>query len=499
MKLKSMTLALAAAGVVATVSGANLGWNPSQWFHEKPAVATQNSAPAATPTPTPTSAPVAPVGPVYAPNYRGIVERFGPAVVGVNTEGTTKTDAESVPEGMLDDPFFKFFRGLPGYGGQGRGGRVPTHGLGSGFIIGKDGLILTNAHVVRDADEVTVKLSDRREYKAKVLGSDPATDVAVLKINANNLPVVSLGNPVQLGVGDYVLAIGSPFGFEQSATAGIVSAKGRSLPGDGNVPFIQTDVAVNPGNSGGPLFDANGSVVGINSQIYSQSGGYQGVSFAIPIDVALRVKDQIVTTGKVVHARLGVTVQQLSQSLAESFKLKQPDGALVSSVTPGSAAAKAGVEPGDVILKYNAQPILASGDLPALVSMAKPGDKVTLEVWRAGKKAALNATLTEAKDTVAANEPTAGNARGGKLGVAVRPLTPEERSEAKLGSGVLVEQVTGRAAKAGIEPGDVILSINGTPVKTVEQLQSLIAKESKHLALLIQRGEEKIFVPVALG
>ena len=495
MKLKSMTLALAAAGVVATVSATNLGWNPSEWFQQKPSVAAQKDAPATAATP----AAAAPIGPVTAPNYRAIVERYGPAVVGVNTEGTTKTDAQSMPEGMLNDPFFKFFRGLPGYGDQGPRGRIPTHGLGSGFIVGKDGLILTNAHVVRDADEVTVKLSDRREYKAKVLGSDPATDVAVLKINANNLPVVSLGNPGQLGVGDYVLAIGSPFGFEQSATAGIVSAKGRSLPGDGNVPFIQTDVAVNPGNSGGPLFDANGAVVGINSQIYSQSGGYQGVSFAIPIDVALRVKDQIVTTGKVVHARLGVTVQQLSQSLAESFKLKQPDGALVSSITPGSAATRAGLEPGDVILKYNAQPILASNDLPALVSMAKPGEKVTLEVWRGGKRIPLTATLTEAKDTVAANEPTSGNARGGKLGVAVRPLSPEEKREANLASGVVVEQVTGRAAKAGIEPGDVILSVNGTPVKTVEQLQSLVSKESKHLAVLIQRGEEKIFIPVGLG
>ncbi|HCN88448.1 MAG TPA: peptidase, partial [Oxalobacteraceae bacterium] len=242
-----------------------------------------------------------------------------------------------------------------------------------------------------------------------------------------------------------------------------------------------------------------GRVVGINSQIYSRTGGYQGVSFAIPIDVALRVKDEIVKTGKVVHARLGVTVQQLSQNLAESFKLKQPDGALVSSVTPGSAAAKAGLQPGDVILKFNNKPILASNDLPALVSMEDPGDKVTLDVWRGGKHIALNATLSEAKDSVAANDATTSDAHGGKLGVAVRALTPEEKSEANLASGVLVEQVTGRAERAGIEPGDVILAVNGTSVKTVNQLQSLVSKEGKQLALLIQRGQDKIFIPVGLG
>jgi serine protease Do len=361
-------------------------------------------------------------------------------------------------------------------------------------------LILTNAHVVAGADEVTVKLSDRREYRAKVLGSDRSTDIAVLKINANNLPVVGFGNPNQLAVGDYVLAIGSPFGFEQSATAGIVSAKGRSLPGDAYVPFIQTDVAVNPGNSGGPLFDANGNVVGINSQIYSQTGGYQGVSFAIPIDVALKVKDQIVKTGKAVHARLGVTIQELNQGLADSFKLKQPDGALVSSIAPGSPASKAGLEPGDVILKYNGQPIKRSGDLPALVGMGKPGDKANLEIWRGGKKLDLTATLSEARDRVAEDD-SQGNGSDAKsrLGVAVRPLSPEERRTSQLASGLVVEQVAGAAARAGIEPGDVILAVNGAPIKSVEQLQSIMNKDGKQLAVLIQRGDEKIFIPVKLG
>ncbi len=485
MKLKSLPLALVAAGVVAAGTANAISWNPADWMHKTPVAQSAAPAPAA-----------APIGPVAAPNYRGIVERYGPAVVGINTEGVAKT---AMKDDAADDPFFQFFRGLPGMNGRMPRAEVPVHGQGSGFIVGKDGLILTNAHVVKGADEVMVKLSDRREYKAKVLGSDPATDVAVLKINAGNLPVVNLGNPNQLGVGDYVLAIGSPFGFEQSATAGIVSAKGRSLPGDGYVPFIQTDVAVNPGNSGGPLFDASGYVVGINSQIYSRTGGYQGVSFAIPIDVALKVKDQIVSTGKATHARLGVTIQELNQTLADSFKLEQPDGALVSSVVPGSPAAKAGLQAGDVILKYNGQPIARSGDLPALVGMSKPGDKAALEVWRGGKKIELTTTLSEAKDLAAADDGGAANPAQGRLGMAVRPLTPEEKREANLASGVVVEQTAGAAARAGIEAGDVIISVNGTPVKSVEQLQSLVNKQSKHLALLIQRGDAKIFIPVTLG
>nr|WP_148415325.1 DegQ family serine endoprotease [Noviherbaspirillum massiliense] len=496
MKLKSLTLALIAAGAVTAGTASAVNWNPSQWFQDK-----SHSAPADAPPTAQSSgnsAASGPIAPATAPNYRAIVQRFGPAVVGIDTEGIAKAGMQGAPD-LSDDPFFKFFRGLPGFDNPVPRGGVPVHGKGSGFIIRKDGLILTNAHVVRDAEEVMVKLSDRREFKAKVLGSDPATDVAVLKIDADNLPVVTTGNPAQLGVGDYVLAIGSPFGFEQSATAGIVSAKGRALPGDGYVPFIQTDVAVNPGNSGGPLFDASGAVVGINSQIYSQTGGYQGVSFAIPIDVALHVKDQIVTNGKVIHPRLGVSIQELNQSLADSFKLKQPNGALVASVAPGSAAAKAGLQPGDVILKYNGQPINTSGDLPALVGMGKPGDKAQLEVWRGGKTLDVTATLTAAKDKADSDE--AGNSATprGKLGVMVRPLSPEERSEAHLASGVVVEQSAGAAARAGVEPGDVILAVNGTPVRSPDQLQELIGKQDKHLALLIQRGETKIFVPVSLG
>ena len=495
MKKKLLALTLIASGVAAAGTAGAGNWMTAGWFGGK----ADGAVPAAMAAAPAIAAPVAGkdgIAPAAAPNYRAIVERFGPAVVGINTSGTSKTAARGMPKELEDHPLFRHF-GAPG--GRAPGGEAPARGQGSGFIISKDGLILTNAHVVADAEEVTVKLSDRREYKAKVLGSDDATDVAVLKIEAANLPVVQLGDPGKLNVGDHVLAIGSPFGFEQSATAGIVSAKARSLPGDGHVPFIQTDVAVNPGNSGGPLFDASGAVVGINSQIYSRTGGYQGVSFAIPIHVALHIKDQIVATGKVTHPRLGVTIQELNQSLADSFKLEQPNGALVSSVAPGSAAAKAGVEPGDVILKYNGQQIGRSGDLPALVSLGKPGDKASLEVWRGGKALVLSATLAAAKESGAAAKADTEAVKPGKLGVAVRPLTKEEAGSSRIDGGVLVEQSGGAAAKAGIRAGDIILSVNGARIESVDQLRSIIDKEDKQVAVLVQRGESRIFVPVRLG
>ncbi|MFS0754007.1 DegQ family serine endoprotease [Noviherbaspirillum sp. 1P10PC] len=484
MKLRQATAALTVAGVLVTSAAGAAGWSPKEWFSRQESTQSGAAATAAAPAP-------APVAPATAPNYRAIVDRFGPAVVGINTEGTMKTAARGDND---DDPFSQFFRGVPGRGGQ---APVPVRGQGSGFIVGQDGIILTNAHVVKDASEVTVKLSDRREFKARVLGSDPATDVAVLKIDATKLPVVTLGDPKRLGVGDYVLAIGSPFGFEQSATSGIVSAKGRSLPGDAYVPFIQTDVAVNPGNSGGPLFDASGAVVGINSQIYSQTGGYMGLSFAIPIDVALSVKDQIVATGRVSHARLGVAVQELNQTLADSFKLPQPEGALVSSIDRNSPAAKAGLQPGDVILSYNGQAIARSGDLPAQVGLAKPGDQAKMEVWRNGRKETLTATLAGSSDKLAAAAPA--SASRGKLGVAVRPLTDEERQEAHLRGGLVVEQAGGAAARSGVEPGDIIVAINGTPVASVPELQKRLEQAGGQAALLVQRGETQIFVPVKLG
>jgi serine protease Do len=441
------------------------------------------------------------------PNFPLITQKYGPAVVNISVTGTRKAGSDDdddqasqqQPFGGIDP--FEFFRRF----GGGGGGRIvpkqmPVHGLGSGFIIDPNGLIMTNAHVVKDANEVTVKLTDRREYRAKVLGADPKTDIAVIKIDAKNLPAVSLGNSDKLQPGEWVLAIGSPFGFENTVTAGVVSAKGRTLPTDSAVPFIQTDVAVNPGNSGGPLFNAKGEVVGINSQIYSQSGGYQGVSFSIPIDLALKVKDQIVAHGKVEHAKLGVSVQEVNQQLADSFGLDRPAGALVANVEKGSPAERAGLQTGDVIRSINGQQIIASGDLSAAVSASQPGQKSTLEVWRKGKPVTINATLGNANEKVAKADSASKPEGGGKLGLAVRPLQPQERKEAGIpNGGLIVEDVSGPAAAAGVEPGDVILSVNGTPVSSVEQMRSIVSKSNKSAALLVQRGEDKIFVPLRIG
>jgi serine protease Do len=373
-------------------------------------------------------------------------------------------------------------------------GEVPTQGQGSGFIVGADGIVLTNAHVVQGASEVTVKLTDRREFRAKVLGADPATDIAVLRIEAKNLPVVKLGDPAATRVGDWVVAIGSPFGFENSVSAGIVSAKGRSLPGETYVPFLQTDVAVNPGNSGGPLFNLSGEVVGINSMIYSRSGGYQGLSFAIPINVALKVKDQIVATGGVKHARLGVAVQELNQALADSFGLKQAAGALVATVQPGSAAEKAGIQPGDVITKYNGTDIGPASELSAAVGQASPGDKIRLEVLRKGEKREITATLGTAQVEKTAKADDGKQGRG-RLGLSVRPLTPQESREANVQGGLLVEEAGGAAARAGMQPGDIVLMAGGKPVKSVDDLRSATSG-SGTVALLVQRGEARVFVPM---
>jgi serine protease Do len=295
-----------------------------------------------------------------------------------------------------------------------------------------------------------------------------------------------------------VLAIGEPFGLEETATAGIVSAKGRSLPGDGYVPFIQTDAAVNPGNSGGPLFDASGAVVGINAQIYTNSGGYQGVSFAIPINLAVQIKDQIVKTGKVAHSRLGVEVQTLNQSLADSFKLKSPNGALVAQVVPDSAAAQAGIKVGDVILKFNGTPIVDAGQLSARVGAVAPGDKANLEIWRGGRTMSLSATLGNAESATADDDATGAPAPE-RLGLSLRPLNPEERLQAGVSGGLVVEDAQGRAADAGIQPGDVVLSVDGTPVQSVSQLRDMVHKHDKQIALLIARGEARLFIPVTLG
>ena len=443
-------------------------------------------------------APVAPVPAASSlPDFARITERFGPAVVNISVNGMRKTSAGDIDPRELADPFGMLRRFQQGPDGM-RPREVPVHGLGSGFIVSPDGLILTNAHVVKDASEVTVKLTDRREFRAKVLGSDPKTDVAVLRIAAKNLPVVQLGDVKALRAGEWVAAIGSPFGFENTVTAGVVSAKGRSLPDESGVPFIQTDVAVNPGNSGGPLFNARGEVVGINSQIYSQSGGYQGVSFAIPIDVATRVQQQIVTTGKVQHARLGVSVQEVNQAMADAFKLDKPEGALVASVEKGSPAEKAGLQAGDVIRAVDGQPIVASGDLPAAIGLSRPGDKVRLHVVRQGKTLDLTAALAATSDKVASTDDGAQAASQGRLGLALRPLNRDEQREVGM-AGLVVEDASGAAARAGVQPGDVVLAVNGTPAKSVEQVRSVVAKSEKSVALLIQRGDDKIFVPVRLG
>jgi serine protease Do len=494
MKLKPLALALASAGVLVVGLSA---YAPSRagildLFEHKSTVAAAATPAAAAPAASPT-APTR-IQPLQAPNYRAIVERWGPAVVGVTVEGTRHIDADE-----NDDPFFQFFRGLPGFQFRvPRGGNMPFRGLGSGFIISEDGLILTNAHVVRDAREVTVKLADRRELRAKVLGSDQATDVAVLRVSASKLPTVNFGDPKALQVGDYVLAIGAPFGFEQTVTAGIVSAKGRSLPGDTYVPFIQTDAAVNPGNSGGPLFDANGSVVGINAQIYSQTGGYQGLAFAIPIDVALHAKDQIVATGHATHARLGVMVQDLDQALADSFGLARPDGALVSSVEPESAAAKAGLKAGDVITQVGATPIGRVGDLSSEIGMNTPGTHVALKVWRDHATRDFDVALSRAEPEKSARVADGGQ-ENGRLGLALHALTREERVAAEVDHGLMVEDVTGPAQRAGIQPGDIVLGINGQPARSVEQVRGVVAARPKTVALLIDRNGQKIFIPVRLG
>jgi serine protease Do len=488
LKAAPLVLALLGAGVIGG-AGVEVFHNHAQAAPAAVMAPPATAAGAGTPTP-------AVVTNTALPDFPLITQRYGPAVVNISVTGTRKS--MGIDSDVLSDPF-EFFRRFQQGPGRAAPREVPVRGMGSGFIISPDGIVLTNAHVVKDANEVTVKLTDRREYRAKVLGSDSKTDVAVLKIEARNLPVVTLGNTKDLRVGEWVLAIGSPFGFENTVTAGVVSAKGRTLPDDSAVPFIQTDVAVNPGNSGGPLFNARGEVVGINSQIYSQSGGYQGVSFAIPIDVATRIKDQIVKTGKVEHARLGVTVQEVNQTLADSFKLDRPEGALVSSVEKGSPAEKAGLQAGDVIRKANGQSVVASGDLPAIVAQSAPGQRLPMEVWRQGRKVDLSAQLASASEKAAKSESQPDAASGGKLGLALRPLQDGEKRESGVKDGLVVEDVSGAAARAGVESGDVLLAVNGTPVKNIDQVRSLIAKSDKSVALLIQRGDEKIFVPVRIG
>jgi serine protease Do len=439
------------------------------------------------------------------PDFSQLVERCGPAVV--NVEVVEKTQPGGLQGLSPNDPFYDFFKrfGVPAPGQEPRGNQPPVKGAGSGFIISPDGYILTNTHVVANAEEVTVRLTDRREFPAKVLGADERTDVAVIKINATNLPTVRLGDPTRIKPGQWVLAIGSPFGFDNSATAGIISATSRSLQGENYVPFIQTDVAVNPGNSGGPLFNMAGEVIGINSQIFSRTGGFMGLSFAIPIDVAKNVEEQIIKTGRVVRGRIGVTIQDLNAQLAESFGLDRPRGALVSSVEKDSPAAHAGVQPGDVILGVGGHPIEHYGELSGAIASMKPGADVTLQVWRAGHQQDISVRITELKDQpqTAANEVAplghGASSHASALGLTVRPLTAQEKSQAGAPqAGLLVEEVSGPAAAAEVEPGDVILGVNGKRVRTTQELQDAAKAAGKNVALLVQREDAQIFIPLRL-
>lgn len=435
------------------------------------------------------------------PDFSVLVDNNGAAVVNIAVaKRANPKAAQFAPDSQMGEMLRRFGipapDGAPHGEGQGREGR----GVGSGFIVSADGIILTNAHVVDGASELTVRLADQREFKGKVLGADRLTDVAVVKIDAKGLPTVKTGDPARLKVGEWVAAIGSPFGLENSVTAGIVSAKSRALPQETLVPFIQTDVAVNPGNSGGPLFNMDGEVVGINSQIFSTSGGYMGLSFAIPIDLALKVKDDLVTHGKVTRGRIGVGIQGVDAALAESFGLDKARGALVSKVEPNTPAAAAGVKEGDVIVEFNGKPIVKANDLPAAVAATRPGAQASLKVWRDGSEKALDITVGDmGGERVAANDATANPQPQGKLGVAVRPLSADEARGMGSDGGLLVQEATGAAAKAGLRAGDVIVAVNGRTTRTVEELRARVNDAKGRLAVLVERQGQRMFVPVEIG
>ncbi|HEU0202570.1 MAG TPA: Do family serine endopeptidase, partial [Burkholderiaceae bacterium] len=374
--------------------------------------------------------------------------------------------------------------------------RGPAYGIGSGFIVRPDGVILTNAHVVAGATAIAVRLTDEREFAAAVVGVDRASDVAVLKVEADNLPTVSVGDPAATSVGDWVLAIGSPFGFDNSVTAGIVSAKSRALGDDSFVSFIQTDVAINPGNSGGPLFNLNGEVIGINAQIVSRAGGFEGVSFAIPIDMALRVSQQLLAHGRVYRGRLGVSIQELTPALAGAFGLAGVRGALVTDVEPGSAALRAGLRVGDVIAGLNGARLNHSYELPARIAQLAPNARVGLDVWRERRPMRIEAALSI--EDQSAEPPPGIEHVAARLGLSVRPLTEQERAERRLAGGLVVEEATGAAALAGIGPGDLVLAVNGRLIRAVEELREAVARADQDLALLMQHDDARQYVPVRL-
>src|SRR3954465_6905410 len=453
------------------------------------------------------------------PDFTKVVEDQGNAVVNISTTQAVRRSA-ALPQvpGMEDEEVLEFFRrfiprqpgpGQPGQPGQGQGPapRSESRSLGSGFLISQDGYVLTNAHVVEGADEITVKFTDKREFKAKVIGADRRTDIALIKIDANGLPAVRFGDPAKLKVGEWVVAIGSPFGFENTVTAGIVSAKGRSLPQDNFVPFIQTDVAINPGNSGGPLFNMRGEVIGVNSQIYSRTGGFMGLSFAIPADVALDVQKQLREKGRVARGRIGVVIQEVTRDLATSFGLDRARGALVNSVEKGSPADKAGIEATDIIVTFDGKPVESSSDLPRLVGSTRPGSTSQLEGWRKGATRKLNVTGGELQEErVAANAPArakpAPEVAANRLGIVVTELSPEQRKALGLTSGLIVTDVR-PDSKADVRKGDVLLTVvhkgQHTELKSVDQFNKMLTSLDKSavITLQVRRGESVAFVTVS--
>lgn len=444
------------------------------------------------------------------PDFTILAETQGPAVVNISiTQNMKAENAMPFPGMPGDEQMQEFFRrfGIP-IPGQipGPNGTMPefkSQSLGSGFIISSDGYILTNAHVVAEADEVIVKLWDKREFKAKIIGADKRTDVALVKIEATGLPKVTTGDPNKLKVGEWVAAIGSPFGLENTMTAGIVSAKGRALPQENFVPFIQTDVAINPGNSGGPLFNLAGEVVGINSQIYSRSGGSMGLSFSIPIDVAIDISNQLKVSGKVNRGWLGIVIQELSKDLAESFGMKNTNGALVAAVEKGGPADKGGLEAGDVIVKFDGKPIMASTDLPRAVAAAKPGKAVPVEVLRKGNPKLLNIAVGEmpTEGNEQAQQPrSAAKPEVNRIGLVLKETTAQQRKKLNGKNGLIVLDAQGSAAQAGVRRGDVILGLNNSEVQTLDQFNKQLSTfaAGKSVALLVLRGENTLYVPVKL-
>jgi serine protease Do len=447
------------------------------------------------------------------PDFTELVEKYGPAVVNIRTSARVSAQSgQGLPELDENDPMFEFFRrffppGQPGRptppGPQPRGPRggdreVPR-GLGSGFVITSDGYVLTNHHVVDGADEIVITMSDRREFKAKLIGSDRRTDVALVKVEATGLPTVRVGDPNKTKVGEWVIAIGSPFGLDNTVTAGIVSAKGRET-GE-YLPFIQTDVAVNPGNSGGPLINMRGEVIGINSQIFTTSGSYAGISFAIPIDEAMNVQDQLRTSGRVIRGRIGVSIGEVSKDVADGIGLGRPHGAFVSNVERDSPADKAGVEAGDVILRFNGRDVERSSDLPRIVGGTKPGTKAPMQLFRKGKTMELQVTVAELPADKAqarrnGNEKPAPAEKANALGLVVSDVPADKLKELRIRGAVQVDSVDGPAARVGVRPGDLILAVNNTEVTNSKQFNDLVAKldvKSKVL-LLVRRGDQSTFL-----